>query len=72
MTLLTPSFLWLLLPLGLFLWKGSSNMMQRVHLLVLMLILLALSRPVQEQALQEASIKAKDIIIALDVSYSTL
>ncbi len=70
MTVLNPSFLWLLLPLILFLWKSPSQMMQRVHLLVLMLIVISLSRPVQEQALQEASIKAKDIIIALDVSYS--
>ena len=70
MTVLYPSFLWLLLPLTLFLWKGSSYMMQRVHLLVLILIVITLSRPVQEQALQEASIEAKDIIIALDVSYS--
>jgi Ca-activated chloride channel family protein len=35
-----------------------------------MLIVVTLSRPVQEEALQEASIEAKDIIIALDVSYS--
>ena len=70
MTVLYPSFLWLLLPLSLFLWKSTSNIIQRVHLLVLMLIVIALARPVQEQALQEASIKAKDIIIALDVSYS--
>jgi Ca-activated chloride channel family protein len=35
-----------------------------------MLIVVSLSRPVQEEALQETSIEAKDIIIALDVSYS--
>lgn len=70
MTLLYPSFLWLLLPLTLFLWKGTSSIIQRIHLIVLMLIVISLARPVQEQALQEASIKAKDIIIALDVSYS--
>ena len=35
-----------------------------------MLIVLSLARPVQEQALQESQIKAKDIVIALDVSYS--
>ncbi|PHS37576.1 MAG: VWA domain-containing protein [Sulfurovum sp.] len=70
MTLLYPSFVWLLIPLALFLWQGTSNIVQRVHLIVLMLIVISLSRPVQEQALQEANIQAKDIIIALDVSYS--
>lgn len=70
MIVLHPSFLWLIIPLILFLWKGSSNIMQRVHFIILILIVIALSRPVQEKALQEASTKAKDIIIALDVSYS--
>ena len=70
MTLLYPSFLWLLLPLILLLWSGSRKLLTSVHLIILMLIVLALSRPVQEETLQEASIEAKDIIIALDVSYS--
>ena len=70
MTLLYPSFLWLLLPLALLLWSSSRKLMHVVHLIVLMLIVLTLARPVQEEALQEASIEAKDIIIALDVSYS--
>jgi Ca-activated chloride channel family protein len=35
-----------------------------------MLVLLSLARPVQEQSLQLSNIQAKDIIIALDVSYS--
>ncbi len=70
MTLLNPSFLWLMLPLALLLWSSSRKLVTFVHLIILMLIVLALSRPVQEQALQKASIEAKDIIIALDVSYS--
>jgi len=70
MTLLYPSFLWLLLPLILLLWGSSRKVIQVVHLIVLMLVVLSLCRPVQEQALQEARIEAKDIIIALDVSYS--
>ncbi len=72
MSLLYPSFLWLLLPLVFLLWRDAVSIQQRVHIMVLMLILLALSRPVEKQALQEASIKAKDIIIALDVSYSMM
>ncbi|MCW8821523.1 MAG: VWA domain-containing protein [Sulfurovum sp.] len=70
MTLLNPSFLWLLLPLALLLWSSPRKLVTLVHLIILMIIVLAISRPVQEQALQKASIEAKDIIIALDVSYS--
>lgn len=70
MTLMNPTFLWLLLPLVLLLWSRPRKLVTTVHLIVLMLIVVALSRPVQEEALQEASIEAKDIIIALDVSYS--
>jgi len=70
MTLLYPSFLWLLIPLAILLWKGSHKIVTTVHIIVLMLLVLSLARPVEEQVLQEASIKAKDIVIALDVSYS--
>ena len=72
MTLLSPSFLWLLIPLSLLIWSSSRKLITVVHLIVLMLIVVALSRPVQEEVLQEASIEAKDIIIALDVSYSMM
>jgi len=70
MTLLYPSFLWLMIPLALLLWSSSRKLIHLVHLIILMLLVLSLARPVQEEALQEASIEAKDIIIALDVSYS--
>jgi Ca-activated chloride channel family protein len=70
MTLLYPSFLWLLIPLALLLWYSSRKLIHMVHLIILMLIVVSLARPVQEEALQEASIEAKDIIIAVDVSYS--
>ena len=68
MTLLYPSFLWFLIPLAILLWSGSRKLVQMVHLIILMLIVLSLARPVQEETLQEASIEAKDIIIALDVA----
>jgi len=70
MTLLYPSFLWLLVPLVLLLWIKRTNLLHVVHLVVLVLIVISLTRPVQEKSLQEATIEAKDIIIALDVSYS--
>ena len=70
MTLLYPSFLWLLLPLGILLYKSRQNIVTFVHLLILILLVFTLARPVQEEALQEANIQARDIVIALDVSYS--
>jgi len=70
MTFLYPTFLWLLLPLTLLLWKSTHKVQQLTHLIILMLLVLSLARPVQEEALQEVNIQAKDIIIALDVSYS--
>ncbi len=70
MTLLYPSFLWLILPLALLLWHGSRKLITSVHLIILLLIVLALSRPVLEETLHETNIESKDVIIALDVSYS--
>jgi len=70
MTLLYPTLLWFLIPLILFFFKSSKKVVVRSHVLILMLILLALARPVKEEALQEANIQARDIIIAVDVSYS--
>jgi len=71
MTLLYPSFLWLLIPLiVLFLGYSKRDLSTTVHLIILMLIVTALSRPVLQEGLQEHSLEAKDIIIALDVSYS--
>lgn len=70
MILLYPHFVWLLLPLTLLLWVKRTNLLHVVHLIVLLLIVISLARPVQEKSLQEATIEAKDVIIALDVSYS--
>ncbi len=71
MTLIYPSFLWLLIPLiALLLGKRKRDLITTVHLIVLMLIVTALSRPALQEGLQERSMEAKDIIIALDVSYS--
>ena len=71
MTVLYPSFLWLLIPLSvIILGKRKKDLISTVHLIVLMLITVALSRPALQEGLQERSLEAKDIIIALDVSYS--
>lgn len=70
MTLLYPAFLWLLIPVILLSWHREKKMMETIHLTILMLLILTMSRPVIKQSLQESTIEAKDIIIALDVSYS--
>jgi len=70
MSLLYPSFLWLLIPLAIFLWRGSTEIVTRVHLIILILLTIALSRPVIKHSAQEVEIEGRDLIIALDVSYS--
>ncbi len=70
MTLLSPLFLWLLSPLLLLFWYRDKKLFQTTHLIILMLITLALSRPVIKQGVEEQAIEAKSFIIALDVSYS--
>ena len=70
MILLYPTLLWLLIPLILFFFKSSKKVVVRSHIIILMFILLSLTRPVTEKALQEANIQTKDIIIAVDLSYS--
>ncbi|MCD6212555.1 MAG: VWA domain-containing protein [Sulfurovum sp.] len=71
MTVLYPSFLWLFIPLMILFWTHRKrDLITTVHLIVLMLIVTALSRPVLQEGLQERSLDAKNIIIALDVSYS--
>jgi len=70
MNLLYPHFLWLAIPLVLLWIRGTKKIEMRIHLWILMLIVLALVRPVKEGELQQAEIEGRDIIIALDVSYS--
>ena len=70
MSFLYPGFLWLLIPLAIVLVRGLNKIVPTLHVVILILIVITLSRPVEEQALQEVNVKAKDIIIALDVSYS--
>ena len=69
MTLLYPWLVWLTVPLGIYLYR-SRSLQQRVHTLIALLILLALSRPVLQEGVQSSKIEAKDLIIALDLSYS--
>lgn len=71
MGLLYPAFLWLLIPLGLLFWRSSEKRLQHItHGVILGLILLSLARPVVKEGISESKIEARDIIVALDVSYS--
>ncbi len=70
MTLLYPSVLWLLIPLAILWHYRPKKLTDTVHLIILVLITLALARPVINQKPIESQIKANDIIIALDASYS--
>ena len=71
MTLMYPSFLWLLAPLAILLFTQSRvKVVNYVHIIILILITLALTRPVVNGGLQKSLIDARDVVVALDVSYS--
>ncbi|KYJ85593.1 VWA domain-containing protein [Sulfurovum riftiae] len=70
MSILYPGFLWLMIPIGILFWYREKKLMETVHLIILVLIVLALSRPVFMQGVEESPIEAQEYIIALDVSYS--
>jgi len=70
MSILSPGFLWLLLPLGIFFFYREKKLMETVHLLILICIVLALSRPVFIGGVEETPIEGQSYIVALDVSYS--
>ncbi len=70
MSILYPGFLWLLIPLGILFRYREKKLLETVHLIILVLIVLALSRPVVMQGIEESPIEAQEYIIALDLSYS--
>ncbi len=71
MSLLYPQLLWLFIPLILLgYYHRPLGMHKRVHWFILALLLLAMARPQIKRGVEEAPVNARDIIIALDVSYS--
>jgi len=78
MSFLNPEFFWLILPiLSLFGFKAKASDSKQPksitlygHIAVLILITTSLSRPVLDNGIKENRIESKNIIIALDVSYS--
>ena len=70
MSILHPIFLILLLPLAILFWREREDLTSKVHFIILMLLILALVRPIITQEEVESKIEGHDIIIALDVSFS--
>jgi len=71
MSLLYPQLLWLFVPLLLLgYYHRPLGMHRSIHWLILALLLLAMARPQFKRGLEEAPVNARNIIIALDVSYS--
>ncbi len=70
MSIIYPAFLWLLIPLIIVLWQNRYSFTNQIHLIILILITLSLSRPSIKGSPQKIDIEGQDIIIALDISYS--
>ncbi|MFK5976499.1 MAG: VWA domain-containing protein [Sulfurovum sp.] len=70
MSFLYPNFLWLLIPLLILLMQKSRDITIKTHTIILILLIITLSSPVIEGGKEFSSIKSRDIIIALDISYS--
>jgi len=70
MSILYPSLLWLLLPIAVLFYYRSRQITDTIHLIVLALLVIALSKPVVDRGAQERKVEAQEIIVALDVSYS--
>ena len=61
MTLLYPSVLWLLIPLAILWHYRLKKLTDTVHIIILVLITLALARPVINQKPIESQIEANDM-----------
>jgi len=69
-TILYPTFLWLLIPILVLFFQNLDSFKNRIHIIILFLVILSISRPVIKESPKEIEIEGKNIIIALDVSYS--
>jgi len=65
-----PWMLWLLIPIAILYYYRPRELKDTTHLVILVLLVISLCRPVWDQEPQEIEIEARDIIIALDLSYS--
>lgn len=70
MSILYIEYLILIIPIIIYLYQNNFRLKIRMHLIILILILLSLSRPVINEYTQDSDINGRDILIALDISYS--
>lgn len=70
MIFLNAYILWLLIPLIIFLIYHHKNIIETTHIIILILLTISLSRPIFNKEVKSQEIEAKDIIIALDLSFS--
>jgi Ca-activated chloride channel family protein len=64
------TLIWFIIPVALLYYYHKKTLIETTHIVILLLLLLALMRPVWQQEPKETQIEARDIIIALDISYS--
>ncbi len=70
MSFLYPIFLWSIIPLLVLFWRNRGDIIGSTHIIVLMLLVLSISTPVKDSAIVSSVVESRDIIIALDVSFS--
>jgi Ca-activated chloride channel family protein len=71
MSLLYPVVLWLLVPLGVIAkWYKPTTLQATIHLIILLLLTVAMARPVALLTPQKSAIESRNIVIAIDISYS--
>jgi len=70
MSFLNAYILFLLIPLIIYIFYRHKNIIKVIHIIILILLTISLSRPILNQEVKSEEIEAKDIIIALDLSFS--
>ena len=72
MSFLYPWFLWLIFPIGIYLYRREKKqtLSQNMRWVVLVLLILSISRPVIKGSIKDEKIPAHSIVIALDISAS--
>ena len=71
MSFIYPWLLSLIIPISIYIWqKGKKSITQKLHLIALLLLIIAISRPVIKDKNQKERFKIGSVIIALDISAS--
>ena len=70
MSFLNPSTLWLLIPLVILFAYRPKNIVDSTHIIIMILIVLSLSRPILNEEVEDREVEGRDIIVAIDLSFS--